>query len=70
MYEDAAVRRVTVYVQLGGNPEPSAFRFKRTGESSAFSWMDASLSYTVVAQADREHLLAVARAIYQHYEAM
>jgi len=70
MYEDAAGRRVTVYVRPGGAGEPSAFRFERSGELAAFSWIDAKLSYAVVAQSDREHLLGIARAIYEQYEAL
>ncbi|KIZ38296.1 MULTISPECIES: anti-sigma factor family protein [Rhodopseudomonas] len=70
MYEDADGRRVTVYVRPGGDAEPSAFRFERAGSLSAFSWIDAKLSYAVVAQTDRDRLLGVARAIYQQYEAL
>lgn len=70
MYEDQQGRRVTVYVRPGGDAEPSAFRFERTGELAAFSWIDAQLSYAVVAQTDRDHLLGIARAIYQQYEAL
>lgn len=70
MYEDANGRRVTVYVRPGGDAEPSAFQFERSGTLSAFSWIDAKLSYAVVAQTDRDHLLGIARAIYQQYEAL
>jgi anti-sigma factor RsiW len=70
MYEDAAGRRVAVYVRPGGAGEPSAFRFEHKGDVAAFSWIDAKLSYAVVAQSDREHLLGIARAIYEQYEAL
>ncbi|WP_031338005.1 anti-sigma factor, partial [Rhodopseudomonas sp. B29] len=70
MYEDAQGRRVTVYVRPGGAGEPSAFRFEQTGNLAAFSWIDAKLSYAVVAQTNRDHLLGIARAIYDQYEAL
>lgn len=70
MYEDTQGRRVTVYVRPGGANEPSSFRFEHSGEVAAFSWIDAKLSYAVVAQVDRAHLLDIARAIYEQYEAL
>jgi anti-sigma factor RsiW len=70
MYEDAQGRRVTIYVRPGGANEPSSFRFEHSGDVAAFSWIDAKLSYAVVAQADRGNLLDIARAIYEQYEAL
>jgi anti-sigma factor RsiW len=70
MYEDTQGKRVAVYVRPGGAGEPTSFRFERKNDVAAFSWIDAKLSYAVVAETDRERLLGVARAIYEQYEAL
>lgn len=67
MYEDAQGKRLAAYVRPGGGDEPTAFRFERKGDVSAFFWIDAELSYAVVARTDRDHLLRVSRAVFEQY---
>ncbi len=64
MYENAAGRRVTVFVRRyeGGS---TAFRFVTRGDISAFYWIDAPLAYALAGALPRTELLALANLVYR-----
>ncbi len=64
MYEDAAKRRLTLYVRRGGEGTNTAFRFVSEDGVAAFYWMDRALSYALIARMEREELLKLARIVY------
>lgn len=66
MYENAAGRRLTLYVStdLGGNRE-TAFRFAQERGASVFYWIDGPLGYALVAEMDRGPLLEAAERVYR-----
>lgn len=68
MYEDASGRRVTCYVRASSNREDTAFRFVSDRGVSAFYWVDAPLSYALIAEMPRDALLPVAHAVYRELE--
>ncbi len=64
MYEDAAKRRITLYVRRGGKSTNTAFRYVSDGGVAAFYWIDRPLSYAVIARMEREELLRLARIVH------
>lgn len=64
MYEDAAKRRVTLYVRRGGEGTNTAFRYVSEDGVAAFYWMDRALSYALIARMKREELLKLADIVY------
>ena len=68
MYEDAAKRRITLYVRRGGDNANTAFRFISENGVEAFYWIDQPLSYAVIARMEREELLRLARIVYETFE--
>lgn len=68
MYEDASGRRVTCYVRASRDREDTAFRFVSDRGVSAFYWVDAPLSYALIAEMPKDALLPVAHAVYQELE--
>jgi anti-sigma factor RsiW len=67
MYEDSRGTRVTLYLRADDS-DATAFRFARSGEVSAFYWIDDGLGYVLSASVDRERLLAVAEAVYHQLD--
>ncbi|MBK6865306.1 MAG: anti-sigma factor [Ideonella sp.] len=72
MYENAAGRRVTVYLRKpdtgpADDPALAAFRYERQGELGLFYWIEghgaAATGYALVGDLPREQLLALATAI-------
>lgn len=64
MYEDAAGRRLTVYVRAGAMGE-TAFRFWQDGPVASFVWLDQGYGFAVSAEADRDQLLPIAESVYR-----
>jgi anti-sigma factor RsiW len=65
MYDDEAGMRLTLYARAGTGAEPTRFRYARDGDVAAFSWVDGTLSYVVIATTSEERLLTVAQAVDQ-----
>lgn len=65
MYEDAAGRRVTVYITINPAGGQTAFRFLDEQGLSAFYWLDDRLGYALVGDLGREDLLGLAREVHQ-----
>jgi anti-sigma factor RsiW len=54
-----------LYARAGTGVEPTRFRYARDGDVAAFSWVDGTLSYVVIATTSEERLLTVAQAVDQ-----
>lgn len=67
MYEDGGGHRLTLYVRADAGGD-TAFLFARSGEYSAFSWIDGGLGFAMVASADRTRLLGLAEATYRQLD--
>lgn len=66
MYEDAAGRRVTLYLSVfpPGAGVPSAFRSLRDGPHETFYWTDERLGYALSGALPAAELQALARAVH------
>lgn len=65
MYNDAAGRRVTLYVSTD-NPhnQETAFRFAQEGTVNVFYWIDGKFGYALSADMDKAELATLASAVY------
>ena len=64
MYEDAAGRRITLYIRPSPNTSGSAFRFAQDGGVRALYWQDNGLALAVAGEADRDTLSGIAEEVY------
>lgn len=64
MYEDAAGKRLTLYVRAADGTE-TAFRFQMEGDAATFAWIDQGFGFAVTAMASRDELLPIAEAVYK-----
>ncbi|WP_052709858.1 anti-sigma factor family protein [Azospirillum thiophilum] len=64
MYEDAAGRRITLYIRPSPNTSGSAFRFAQDGGVRALYWQDNGLALAVTGELDRDTLSGVAEEVY------
>lgn len=68
MYEDAAGRRVTLYVTLFNSasvPPETAFRSMREGELESFYWVEDHKGYALTAPLSAAEAMALAREVYR-----
>jgi anti-sigma factor RsiW len=65
MYQDAAGRRVTVYLRKPDDGTDAAFRYQREGELGLCYWVESGAGYALVGALPKEQLLALAQAIYR-----
>ena len=70
MYENAAGRRVTIYVSLYRSGQETAFRYQMVDDVGAFIWLEPDMAYAVAGDIAREPLLAVSRIVYDTLEAV
>jgi anti-sigma factor RsiW len=63
MYEDAAGRRLTIYVRAASGSE-TAFRFRQDGDAATFAWIDQGFGFAVTAKTSRAALSPIAEAVY------
>ena len=68
MYEDAAGRRVMLYVRSGRLGKDTAFRFVTEGDVAAFYWIDGPMGYALTGKLPRPDLLGLARLVYDQLE--
>lgn len=64
MYQDAAGRRITVYIRPTPDAPGTAFRFAQDGNLRAFYWRDNGLALAVMGDLDRATLSAIAEEVY------
>jgi anti-sigma factor RsiW len=68
MYEDAAGRRLTLYLRKETGIGNTAFRFAEQDGFGAFYWVDRPLAYALAGRLDREEMLSLANAVYARLE--
>ncbi|WP_188259986.1 anti-sigma factor family protein [Azospirillum tabaci] len=64
MYQDAAGRRITLYVRPASDAPDTSFRFAQDGNVQAFYWRDNGLAWAVTGDLDRVTLSAIAEEVY------
>lgn len=64
MYQDAAGRRITVYIRPTPDAPGTAFRFSQDGSLRAFYWRDNGLALAVTGDLDRATLSGIAEEVY------
>ena len=69
MYQDAAKRRVTVYLRKPEQGADTAFRYEQQGALGMFYWVEEGAGYALVGELPRDTLLALAKAIYDQHPA-
>lgn len=69
MFQDAAKKRVTVYVTSKQHKDPiTAFRFIQEGPVSVFYWVDEDCGYAIAGEIARPELTRIANVIYKQVE--
>lgn len=67
MYQDGRGMRLTLYVRTDRDKNrETAFRFAQDGNVRQFYWIDRGVGYALSGEIDKEDLLRVASAVYQH----
>jgi anti-sigma factor RsiW len=67
MYQDSRGMRLTLYVRTDRDKNSeTAFRFAQDGNVRQFYWIDRGLGYALSGEIEKEDLLRVANAVYQH----
>ena len=67
MYQDDRGQRLTLYVRINAeHSRETAFRFARHGNVGVFYWIDRKLGYALSGEIDKDELLRVAAAVYEH----
>ncbi len=69
MYEDAAGRRLTLYVRRETGLANTSFRFAERDGFGAFYWIDRPLAYALAGRLARAELMQLATAVYADLEA-
>lgn len=65
MYEDAAGRRMTLYVAHNPGNRETAFSHAASDGLAAFYWLDRELGYVLIGEADRPGLLRIAELVHR-----
>ena len=69
MYQDAAGRRLTLFVSAeNADNRETAFRFAQEGPVNVFYWIDGTLGYALSATIDKGELARLAKAVYEQIE--
>jgi anti-sigma factor RsiW len=69
MFQDAAQKRVTVYVTNRQHKDPiTAFRYIQEGPVSVFYWVDDECGYAIAGELGRPELTRIATLIYKQLE--
>lgn len=69
MYQDAAGKRLTLYVSRRNLSEPlTEFRFAKEGPLSVFYWIDHECGYALSGDIDQPTLARIANAVYHQLE--
>ena len=67
MYQDAAQRRVTVYLRKPEAGADTAFAYEQQGKLGMFYWVEEGAGYALVGDLPKETLLSLAQEIYQQH---
>lgn len=64
MYENADKKRLTLYLKASAEPGEVAFRILEEAGFTACYWLDSPFGYALIAEADRETVLGLARLVH------
>lgn len=65
MYQDAAGKRLTLYVSTDVDNRDTAFRYTAENEVHVFYWIDQDLGYALSGELPQAEMLRVARGVYE-----
>ncbi len=65
MYQDAAGKRITVYLRKPEKGVDTAFRYEQQGDLGMFYWVEEGCGYALVGPLPRQQLLAMAESIHK-----
>ncbi len=68
MYEDAAGRRLTLYIRKETGMTNTAFRFYEKDGLGSFYWVDRPLAYALAGRLGREELMRLATVVHAQLE--
>ena len=68
MYEDAAGRRLTLYIRKETGLNNTSFQFAERDGLGSFYWIDRPLAYALAGRLSREELMVLADAVYAQLE--
>lgn len=68
MYENAADKRITLYLRREAGGGESAFRVIEDSGLTGFYWVDPPLAFAMVGALPRSEMLALSRLVYQQIE--
>ena len=68
MYEDAAGRRLTLYIRKETGLNNTSFQFAERDGLGSFYWIDRPLAYALAGRLSREELMGLADAVYAQLE--
>ena len=68
MYEDAAGRRLTLYIRKETGLNNTSFQFAERDGLGSFYWIDRPLAYALAGRLGREELMGLADAVYAQLE--
>lgn len=68
MYEDAAGKRVTLFVTPSADKQEGALQYASEGNLNSFTWTDDAVTCTIVGGLPRDQLQKIAAAAYAQFE--
>jgi anti-sigma factor RsiW len=68
MYEDAAGRRLTLYIRKETGLNNTSFQFAERDGLGSFYWIDRPLAYALAGRLGRDELMRLADAVYAQLE--
>jgi anti-sigma factor RsiW len=68
MYEDAAGRRLTLYIRKETGLNNTSFQFAERDGLGSFYWIDRPLAYALAGRLSREELMTLADTVYTQLE--
>jgi anti-sigma factor RsiW len=68
MYEDAAGRRLTLYIRKETGLNNTSFQFAERDGLGSFYWIDRPLAYALAGRLSRDELMRLADAVYAQLE--
>jgi anti-sigma factor RsiW len=68
MYEDAAGRRLTLYIRKETGLNNTSFQFAERDGLGSFYWIDRPLAYALAGRLSREELMTLADTVYAQLE--
>ena len=68
MYEDAAKKRITIFLTANPGESKMALRVEEKGPLVACYWLDGPLGFVVAGEMDRAPMMELAHTVYDKFE--